>query len=182
MQYWKRRKKTRRKKAEVKIDIYRIINEYHGDEPWEPNSVKDDYKEFKDYTYNVKMSLKDINYLLDLLNDYGRETNGAYCAKARFWKILLDSGVNIEVKEKSESRKYADENGIEKTFDYKTERMFARPPFGCVKNRDKGTCELNKGKGCDLCEFNCIKELELSSKSAYANPNFVGFEKLGVNK
>ena len=128
------------------------------------------------------MSLKDINYLLYLLDDYGRETNGAYCTKARFWKILLDSGVKIEVKEKSVSQKYVDENGIEKTFDYKTERMFARPPFGCVKNRDKKTCELNKTKGCDICEFNCIEELELSGKLAYANPNFVRFENLDVNK
>lgn len=149
-------------------DIYDIIRKYRGDEPWEPDSVKDDYKEFKDYMYDVKMSIKDINYLLDLLNDYGRETNGAYCAKARFWKILLDSGVNIEVKEKVE--KYA---GLE----FLHERMFARPPFGCVKNNDKETC-----KGCDTCEFNCIEELELTGKSAYANPNFVGFEKLGLNK
>ena len=165
----------------MKTDIYDIIRKYRGDEPLEPDSVKEDYKEFKDYTYDVKMSLKDINYLLDLLNDYGCETNGAYCAKARFWKILLDSGVNIEVREKTKPHRYIDENGIEKTLDYKTERMFARPPFGCVKNRDKKTCELNKGKGCDTCEFNCIEELELSGKSAYANPNFVGFEKLGLN-
>ena len=163
-------------------DIYKIIQGNYGDKPWEPDEVKDDYKEFKDYTYNVQMSLKDINYLLYLLDDYGRETNGAYCTKARFWKILLDSGVKIEVKEKSVSQKYVDENGIEKTVDYKAERMFARPPFGCVKNRDKKTCELNKTKGCDICEFNCIEELELSGKSAYANPNFVWFEKLGVNK
>ena len=163
-------------------DIYKIIQENYGDKPWEPDDVKDDYKEFKDYTYDVKMSLKDINYLLYLLNDYGRETNGAYCTKARFWKILLDSGVKIEVKEKPVSQKYVDENGIEKTFDYKIERMFARPPFGCVKNRDKKTCELNKTKGCDICEFNCIEELDLSGKSANANPNLVGFEHLGVNK
>ena len=163
-------------------NIYDIIRKYNGDEPWEPEKVKDDYKEFKDYTYDIKMSIRDINYLLDLLNDYGRETNGAYRTKARFRKILLDSGVNIEVKEKSVSQKYVDENGIEKTFDYKIERMFERPPFGCVKNMDKKTCELNKIKGCDICEFNCIEELELSGKSAYANPNFVGFEKLGVNK
>ena len=149
-------------------DIYSIIKEYRGDEPWEPDSVKDDYREFKDYTYNVKMNLKDINYLLDLLNDYGRETNGAYCAKARFWKILLDSGVHLEVKEKPV--KY---DGVE----FKEERMFARPPFGCVKNNDKKTCI-----GCDTCEFNCLEELQLTGKSAYANPNFVGFEKLGVNK
>jgi hypothetical protein len=163
-------------------DIYEIIRKYYGDEPWEPRQVEDDYKEFKDYTYDVKMSLKDINYLLYLLNDYGRETNGAYCAKARFWKILLDSDVNIEVIEKSELTKYIDENNIEKTFDYTTERMFARPPFGCVKNLDRKTCELSKSKGCDICEFNCIKELELSGKSAYANPNFVGFDKLDMNK
>ena len=156
-------------------DIYKIIHGNYGDKPWEPDEVKDDYKEFKDYTYDVKMSLKDINYLLYLLNDYGRETNGAYCTKARFWKILLDSGVKIEVKEKSVSQKYVDENGIEKTVDYKAERMFARPPFGCVKNRDKKTCELNRTKGCDICEFNCIEELELSGKSANANPNFVEF-------
>ena len=60
---------------------------------------------------------------------------------------MLDSGVNIEVKEKSVSQKYVDDNGIEKTFDYKTERMFARTPFGYVKNRDKKTCELSKSKG-----------------------------------
>lgn len=135
------------------IDIYDIIKKYRGDEPYEPNSVKDDYKEFKNYTYNVKMSLKDINYLIDILDAYGNLTNGAYCAKARFWKILLDSGVHLEVKEKP------------------VRRMFARPPFGCVKNQDKKTC-----LGCEICEFNCIEELELSGKSAYANPNFVGFE------
>ena len=163
-------------------DIHKIIRENYGDKPWEPDEVKDDYKEFKDYTYDVQMSLKDINYLLYLLDDYGRETNGAYCTKARFWKILLDSGVKIEVKEKSVSQKYVDENGIEKTVDYKTERMFARPPFGCVKNRDKKTCELNRTKGCDICEFNCIEELNLSDKSANANPNFVGFEQPGANK
>ena len=89
MQYWKRRKKTRRRIAEVKIDIYRIINEYHGNEPWEPDLVKDDYKEFKDYVYDVKMSIKDINYLLDLLNAYGNLANGAYCAKARFWELQV---------------------------------------------------------------------------------------------
>jgi hypothetical protein len=153
-------------------DIYDIIKNCKGDEPWEPESVKDDYKEFKDYTYDVKMSLRDINYLLDLLNTYGNETNGAYCAKARFWKILLDSGVHIEVKEKPYEL-----GGCE----YMIERMFARPPFGCIKNRDKDVCELSKSNGCDVCEFNCIKELELSGKSAYTNPNFVGFEKLGVN-
>ena len=157
-------------------NIHDIIKHYHSDKPWEPSNVEEDYKEFKDYTYNVRMTLKDINYLLYLLDDYGRETNGAYCTKARFWKILLDSGVNIEVKEKSVSQKYEDENGIEKTFDYKIERMFARPPFGCVKNRDKNTCELNKSKGCDTCEFNCIEELELSGKSVNANQNFVGFD------
>lgn len=150
-------------------DIYDIIREYHGDESWEPDSVKDDYKEFKDYTYDVKMNIKDINFLLDILQDYGRETNGAYCAKARFWKILLDSGVNIEVKEKVE--KYA---GLE----FSHERMFARPLFGCVKNWNRKTCELNNSKGCNICEFNCLEELELSGKSAYANPNFVGFEQI----
>ena len=66
--------------------------------------------------------------------------------------------------------------------EFKNERMFARPPFGCVKNRDSKICELNKFKGCDVCEFNCLEELQPSGKSAYANPNFVGFEKLGVNK
>ena len=145
-------------------DIYDIIKKYRGDEPWEPDSVKEDYKEFKDYTYDVKMSLKDINYLLDLLNDYGRETNGAYCAKARFWKILLDSGVNIEVKERTVN--YSD-NG------FKEERIFAKLPFGCVKNEDKKTC-----LGCGICEFNYIEELELTGKSAYANPNFIGFEQI----
>lgn len=162
-------------------DIYKIIQENHGDEPWEPRNVEEDYKEFKDYTYDVKMSIRDINYLLDLLNDYGRETNGASCAKARFWKILLDSGVKIEVKEKVEPVKYIDKDGVEKKFDYHIERMFARPPFRCVKNMDRKICELNKSKGCDICEFNCIEELELSGKSAYANPNFVGFEKLSGN-
>ena len=155
-------------------NIHDIIKQYHSDKPWEPSNVEEDYKEFKDYTYNVRMTLKDINYLLYLLDDYGRETNGAYCTKARFWKILLDSGVNIEVKEKSVSQKYEDENGIEKTFDYKIERMFARPPFGCTKGRD--SCELNKSKGCDTCEFNCIEELELSGKPVNANQNFVGFD------
>lgn len=159
-------------------DIYGIIREYHGDEPWEPDSVKDDYKEFKDYTYDVKMSIKDINFLLALLNDYGRLTSGGNSAKARFWKILLDSGVKIEVKEKTKPNTYTDRNGNDIHFHYTEERMFARPPFGCVKNRDKGTCELNKSKGCDICEFNCIDELELSGKSAYANPNFVGFDKV----
>lgn len=144
-------------------DIYNIIQKYQGDEPWEPDSVKEDYDEFKDYTYDVKMSLRDINYLLDLLNEYGRETNGAYCAKARFWKILLDSGVHIEVKEKS----YELGGCV-----FKEERMFARPPFGCVKNMDKIVCELNKSKGCDVCEFNCIKELELSGKWVNAYPNY----------
>jgi hypothetical protein len=160
----------------MKTDIYSIINEYHGDEQWEPDSVNEDYKEFKDYTYNVKMTLRDINYLLSLLNDYGRETNGAYGAKARFWKILLDSEVNIEVKEKIEPVKYRDKDGVEKKFDYHTERMFARPPFGCVKRRDKKECDINKERGCDICEFNCLEELQLTGKSAYANPNFVGFE------
>ena len=155
-------------------DIRKIIQGNYSDKPWEPDEVKDDYKEFKDYTYDVQMSLKDINYLLYLLDDYGRETNGAYCTKARFWKILLDSGVKIEVKERTV-------NWDNDKF-FKVERMFARPPFGCVKNRDKNTCELNKAKGCDICEFNCIEELEPSGKSAYANPNFVGFEKLSVNK
>lgn len=163
-------------------NIYDIIHQYQGDEPWEPSHVEDDYNEFKDYTYDVKMSLKDINYLLYLLNDYGRETNGAYCAKARFWKILLDSGVNIEVKETSTPWKYVDENNIEKTFDYKTERMFARPPFGCVKNRDKDVCELNKSKGCDICEFNCIQELELSGKPVNLYQNFHEWDTLGMNK
>ena len=162
----------------MKTNIHDIIREYHGDKSFEPYDVEEDYKEFKDYTYDVKMSIKDINFLIGLLNDYGRETNGAYGAKARFWKILLDSGVNIEVKEKSEPQWYVDKNGIEKTFDYTTERMFARPPFGCVKNMDRKTCELNKSKGCDICEFNCLEELELSGKSAYANPNFVGFEQI----
>ena len=157
-------------------NIHDIIKQYNGDKPWEPHNVEEDYKEFKDFTYDVKMSLKDINYLLYLLDDYGRETNGAYCTKARFWKILLDSGVNIEVKEKSVSQKYEDENGIEKTFDYKIERMFARPPFGCVKNRVKNMCELNKAKGCDICEFNCVEELKLSGKPVNANQNFIGFD------
>ena len=145
---------------EMKTDIYDIIEQYHGDKPYEPDSVKDDYKEFKDYTYDVKMSLKDINYLLDILDAYGNLANGAYCAKARFWKILLDSDVHLEEREKP------------------IRRMFARPPFGCVKNIYKGDCETHKSKGCDICEFNCIEELELSGKSAYANPNFVGFEEI----
>lgn len=149
-------------------NIYDIIRKYNGDEPWEPEKVKDDYKDFKDYTYDIKMSIKDINYLLDILNEYGRETNGAWHEKARFWKILLDSGVNIEVKEKVE--KYG-------SLDFLHERMFARPPFGCTKGRDK-SCEMNKAKGCDICEFNCVEELEMSGKSAYANPNFVGFDNI----
>jgi hypothetical protein len=144
-------------------DIYDIIKQYQGDEPWEPSDVEDDYKEFKNYTYDVKMSLKDINNLLDLLNDYGRETNGAYSTKARFWKILLDSGVHIEVKEKPY---------VYDGHEFKEERMFARPPFGCVKNRDKNVCELSKSKGCDICEFNCIQELELSGKPVNLYPNF----------
>lgn len=74
------------------------------------------------------------------------------------------------VKEKSVSLKYEDENGIEKTFDYKTERMCARPPFGCTKGRDKSSCELNKSNGCDVCEFNCIEELESLGKSINTNP------------
>ena len=154
-------------------NIHDIIRKYNGDEPWEPEKVKDDYKDFKDYTYDIKMSIKDINYLLDILNDYGRETNGAWCEKARFWKILLDSGVNIEVKEKVE--KYG-------SFDFLHERMFARPPFGCTKRRDKSSCELNKAKGCDICEFNCIEELELSGKPVNTNPNFVGFEEHTTEK
>ena len=157
----------------MKTNIHDIIKQYNGDKPWEPRNVEEDYKDFKDYTYDIKMSIKDINYLLDLLNDYGRETNGAYRTKARFWKILLDSGVNIEVKEKVE--KFG-------RLDFLRERMFARPPFGCIKNRDKSTCDLSKSKGCDACEFNCIEELELSGKSAYANRNFVWFEKRGMNK
>ena len=128
------------------INIYDIIRKYNGDKPWEPRNVEEDYKEFKDFTYDVKMSLKDINYLLDILNDYGRDTNGAYHTKARFWKILLDSGVNIEVKEKSVLQKYEEENGIEKTFDYKTEKMFARPPFGCAYERKNKLLDLTCGK------------------------------------
>lgn len=157
----------------MKTNIHDIIKQYNGDKPWEPRNVEEDYKEFKDYTYNVKMTLKDINYLLDILNDYGRETNGAWHEKARFWKILLDSGVNIEVKEKVE--KYG-------RLDFLHERMFARPPFGCIKGRDKSSCELNKVKGCDICEFNCIEELELSGKPVNANPNFVGFEEHTTEK
>ena len=162
-------------------DIYKAIKKYGGDEVWEPDSVKEDYSDFKDYTYDVKMSLKDINFLIDVLNDYGRVTNGACCTKARFWKILLDSGVHIEVKEKTEQFTYPDKNGNLKKMDYTTERMFARPPFGCVKNRDKNVCELNKSKGCDVCEFNRIEELELSGKPVNAYPNFHGWDELGVN-
>lgn len=33
-----------------------------------------------------------------------------------------------------------------------------------------------------MCEFNCVEELELSGKSAYANPNFVGFEEYTTEK
>lgn len=153
----------------MKTNIHDIIKQYNGDKPWEPRNVEEDYKEFKDYTYDIKMSIKDINYLLDILNDYGRETNGAWHEKARFWKILLDSGVNIEVREKVE--KYG-------RLDFLHERMFARPPFGCTKGRDKSSCELNKAKGCAICEFNCVEELEPSGKSAYANPNFVGFDSI----
>ena len=139
----------------------------------EPAEVKDDYKEFKDYTYNVKMSIRDINYFLDVINDIGKEYGGITYAKARFWKLLLDSGVQLEVKEKIE--KHAGR-------EISHERMFARPPFGCTKGRDKSSCELNKAKGCAMCEFNCVEELELSGKSAYANPNFVGFEEYTTEK
>ena len=153
--------------VKMKTNMYDIIKRYHGDMPYEPEEVKDDYKEFKDYTYNVKMSIKDINYLLEVLNDFGREATGAWHAKAWFWKLLLDSGVQLEVKEKVEKHE-----GRELSH----ERMFARPPFGCTKGQDKSSCELRKSTGCDICEFNCIEELELSGKSAYANPNFVGFD------
>ena len=34
-------------------DIYKIIQENYGDKPWEPRNVEEDYKEFKDYTYDV---------------------------------------------------------------------------------------------------------------------------------
>ena len=34
-------------------DIHKIIRENYGDKPWEPDNVKDDYKEFKDYTYHT---------------------------------------------------------------------------------------------------------------------------------
>ena len=115
-------------------NLHNVIKKYHGDEPYEPEAVKDDYKEFKDYTYDVKMNIKDINYLLEVLNDFGRMMNGAWCAKARFWKLLLDSGVQLEVKEKAEKCGSS-------RFTY--ERMFARPPFGCTKGRDKSSCELD---------------------------------------
>ena len=157
-------------------NIYDIIRKYNGDESCEPDSVKDDYKEFKDYAYNVKMSIKDINYLLEVLNcflevlnDFDSDTSVAWHAKARFWKLLLDSGVHLEVKEKIE--KFAGN-------EFLRERMFARPPFGCTKGRDKSSCELNKSNGCDVCGFNCIEELELSGKPVNANPNFVGFDNI----
>ena len=142
-------------------NIYDIIRKYNGDENCEPDSVKDDYKEFKDYAYNIKMSIKDINYLLEVLNDFDSDTSVAWHAKARFWKLLLDSGVHLEVKEKIE--KFAGN-------EFLRERMFARPPFGCTKGRDKSSCELNKSTGCDACEFNCIEELESLGKSINANP------------
>ena len=88
-------------------------------------------------------------------------------------ELLLDSGVQLEVKEKIEKH-----SGREISH----ERMFARPPFGCTKGRDKSSCEVNKAKGCAMCEFNCVEELELSGKSAYANPNFVGFEEYITEK
>ena len=142
-------------------NIYDIIRKYNGDENCEPDSVKDDYKEFKDYAYNIKMSIKDINYLLEVLNDFDSDTSVAWHAKARFWKLLLDSGVHLEVKEKIE--KFAGN-------EFLRERMFARPPFGCTKGRDKSSCELNKSNGCDVCEFNCIEELESLGKSINTNP------------
>ena len=149
-------------------NIHDIIRKYNGDESCEPDSVKDDYKEFKDYAYNVKMSIKDINYLLEVLNyllnvlnDFDSDTSVAWHAKARFWKLLLDSGVHLEVKEKIEKFE-----GNE----FLCEKMFARPPFGCTKGQDKSGCELNKSNGCYVCEFNCIEELELSGKPVNANP------------
>ena len=142
-------------------NIYDIIRKYNGDENGEPDSVKDDYKECKDYAYNIKMSIKDINYLLEVLNDFDSDTSVAWHAKARFWKLLLDSGVHLEVKEKIE--KFAGN-------EFLRERMFARPPFGCTKGRDKSSCELNKSNGCDVCEFNCIEELESLGKSINTNP------------
>ena len=159
-------------------NIHDIIGLYQGNmlyDPMlhEPAEVKDDYKDFKDYTYNVKMSIRDINYFLDVINDIGKEYGGITYAKARFYKLLIDSGVNIEVKEKIE--KHAGR-------EISRERIFARPPFGCTKGRDKSSCELNKAKGCAMCEFNCVEELELSGKSAYANPNFVGFEEYTTEK
>jgi hypothetical protein len=148
--------------------IHKIITDYGGDRPYEPSQVRNDYKEFKDYTYNVKMNIMDINYLLDILNQFGDGDYITLCAKARFWKLLIDSGVHIEVKENVD-------HGITH------ERMFARPPFGCIKGKDKSSCTMNKQLGCDICRFNCIEELTLSGKSAYANPNFVGFEKICKN-
>jgi hypothetical protein len=146
-------------------DIHKIITEYGGDKPYEPSQVRNDYKDFKDYTYNVKMNIMDINYLLGILNQLGNETYDALCAKARFWKLLLDSGVNIEVKENVE-------HGIT------LERMFARPPFGCAKGKDKSSCTMNKQSGCDICRFNCIQELEPSNKQVNPYPNFHGWDKL----
>lgn len=32
-------------------NIYDIIQKYRDNEPWEPDSVKEYYTEFKDYTY-----------------------------------------------------------------------------------------------------------------------------------
>lgn len=135
-------------------NIHDIIGLFQGNmlyDPMlhEPAEVKDDYKDFKDYTYNVKMNIRDINYFLDVINDIGKESGGVTYAKARFLKLLIDSGVNIEVKEKIE--KHAGR-------EISRERMFARPPFGCTKGQDKNSCELNKAKGCDMCEFNCIEE------------------------
>lgn len=140
----------------VNSSIFSLIREYRGEEPWEPTNVAEDYKDFKDYTYNIKMSLKDINYLISLLEDYGNETNGAYCAKARFYHLLLKSGVHLEVREKKEKYDYGE---------FTTKRMFARPPFGCVKNMNKDECELNNNLGCFTCKFNCIEELELSGET-----------------
>ena len=135
-------------------NIHDIIGLFQGNmlyDPMlhEPAEVKDDYKDFKDYTYNVKKSIRDINYFLDVINDIGKEYGGITYAKARFYKLLIDSGVNIEIKEKIEKHV-----GRE----ISRERMFARPPFGCTKRQDKSSCELNKSKGCDMCEFNCIEE------------------------
>ena len=60
-------------------DMHKIILENYGDKPWEPYNVKDDYKEFKDFTYDVKMSLKDISEdMLDITTSLLKDMRKKY--------------------------------------------------------------------------------------------------------